>query len=143
MDAAEGLRRAFRDVPLCRIATVGVDGSPLVASRWFVWLEDALYVATRQGGATWMNAEIDRRVSVVIDRGRDWIDLAGVRIDGTAELLAGEHPGLRDPMSAFHEKYRPSLGGEGFERFTASVPVLGFLRIPGGAVKAWDHRTGT
>ena len=32
-------------------------------------------------------------------------------------------------MSAWHEKYRSMFAGDGFERLTAPVPQLGFLRV--------------
>jgi hypothetical protein len=139
----EALRRAFADVPVARVATVGAGGAPHVAVRWFVWPPDAIYVSTRLGGTTWRNAEADPRVGVVIDRGRDWVELAGVHLEGAAELLPAEHPDMRSPMSAWHEKYRALLAGEGFERFAADVPSLGFLRVDPIAVRSWDHRRPT
>ena len=48
----EMMRRLFRDHPTCRVATVRPHGGPHVASRWFVWMPDALYVATRVGDST-------------------------------------------------------------------------------------------
>jgi nitroimidazol reductase NimA-like FMN-containing flavoprotein (pyridoxamine 5'-phosphate oxidase superfamily) len=134
------LRRAFRDVPACRVATARADGGPHVATRWFVWLDDAIYVATRVDDTTWRLLGRDPRVSIVIDRGRDWVEISGVRIEGVAELLPAEHPDLRAPMSAWHDKYRSLLAGEGFERMTAAVPALGFLRVAPARVDAWDHR---
>ena len=92
------IRRMFRDVPTCRVATVRPDGGPHVASRWFVWQEDAIYVGTRVGDTTWEDALRDARVSVLVDRGRDWLEMSGARIDGTAESLPAEHPDLRAPM---------------------------------------------
>ena len=105
-DDLELLRRAFRDVTSCRVGTVRPDGGPHVATRWFVWLEEELWVSTRVGDTTWENASRDPRVSVVIDRGRDWVELAGVRVEGVAESFPAEHPDLRAPMSTWHEKYR-------------------------------------
>ena len=139
-DELDLLRRAFKDVASCHVGTVRADGGPHASVRWFVWREDALYVATKIGDRTWEQASADPRISVLIDRGRDWMELAGVRVEGVAELLPAEHPDLREPMSAWHEKYRSLLGGQGFERFTASVPALGFLRVTPARVDAWDHR---
>lgn len=136
---SEFLRRTFRDVPICRLATVAADGGPYVVPRWFVWLDDGLFVATRQGDSSWEHAIRDPRVSVVVDRGRDWSDLAGVRIEGLAEAISAEDPALRGVMSAWHEKYRSMLAGDGFERLTRKVPSLGFLRISVSAADSWDH----
>ena len=83
----------------------------------------------------------DPRVSIVVDRGRDWLELSGVRIEGVAETMPAEHPDLRQPMSAWHEKYRGALAGEGFERFAVAIPALGFLRVAPSRVDVWDHRS--
>jgi general stress protein 26 len=136
----EFLRRAFKDVPDCRIATLRADGAPHVAARWFVWLEDGLFVATRTDDATWEHVHRDPRACVLIDRGRAWTEIAGVRLDGTAEPLSAEHPDLRGCMSTWHEKYRTMLAGDAFERLTEAVPALGFLRVIPEAVDTWDHR---
>jgi hypothetical protein len=143
MEPYEGLRTTFRDVPACRIATVGAGGAPHVATRWFVWLEDGLYVATRQDDTTWRNALTEPRVSAVIDRGREWVDLAGVRLHGLATLIPMDADELRAPMSAFHEKYRTFLAEDGFERFAAAVPALAFLHLGSGDIESWDHRTSS
>jgi len=136
------VRRAFRDVPICRLATVGDGGTPRAAARWFVWLEEGVFVGTRRGDASWRNVEANPRASVVIDRGRDWTDLAGVRVDGAAEPVAVDAAILRSVMSAWHEKYRSQLAGEGFERMTSAVPDLGFLRVAADATEVWDHQAG-
>jgi hypothetical protein len=136
----EFLRRSFRDVPACRVATIRADGGPHVASRWFVWLDDALYVSTRVGDPTWEAVTRDPRVSAVIDRGRDWVELSGVRLNGVATPLPPEHVDLRAPMATWHEKYRSMLSGDGFEHITRQIPELGILRIVPEEVDAWDHR---
>lgn len=137
----EGLRRSLRDLPSCRIATLLPGGGPHVATRWFVWFEDAVHVSTRRGDAVWRNVERDPRASVVIDRGRDWSELMGVRLSGGAELLDAEHPEMRVPMSVWYEKYRSMVAGGGFERLTSEVPALGFLRVTVDDVDVWNHRT--
>jgi len=139
-DDVEWLRRAFRDVPQCRIGTVRPDGGPYVAVRWFVWLEEALWVVTAMGDSTWEHVGRDPRVSILIDRGRDWAELSGVRVEGVAEAMPAEHPDLRDPMSAWHDKYRSLLAGDGFERMTSSVRSLGLLRVAPSRIDTWDHR---
>ena len=137
----EFLRRAFRDVPSCHVSTLDPSGAPHVTPRWFVWLEDGLFVSTRLGDASWENVMRDPRVSVVVDRGRDWTELTGVRVDGAAEAVPAEHPDVRGVMSTWHEKYRSMFAGDGFERLTRQVTGLGFLRVKVAVADAWDHRT--
>ena len=135
-------RKLFGGLPVVSVATVGPDGSPHVVPLWFVWLEDAVYVSTRRGARTWRNALADPRVSVTIDVGRSWTEIAGIMIEGLAEPLAAEHARMRAPMSAWHEKYRSLLAGEGFGRFTEEVRGLAFLRVEPGRLLSWDHARG-
>ena len=134
------LRAAFKDLTEARVGTVDPDGAPHVAPAWFVWREDALYLSARRGGRTWLNAELDPRLSVILDRGRDWIDLAGVILEGRADLLLASDEQMRAPMSDWYQKHRVLLSGEGFEHLTASIPDLGFLRVEPTHVESWDHR---
>src|SRR2546430_12427625 len=72
----------------------------------------------------------DPRVCVLIDRGREWGELTGARVEGVAELLPAEHPDLREPMSTWHEKYRSMFTGDGFERFARSEEHTSELQSP-------------
>jgi len=110
-----------------------------VAPHWFVWTEDGVYVSVERSSDTWTNAELDPRVALVIDRGRGWTDLAGVQIEGTASSMPAEHPDARRAVSAWHEKYRSTFAGDGFERFAEEVASLGFLRVQPERVTAWTH----
>lgn len=130
----EFLRRAFRDVPMCHLSTLDPAGAPHVAPRWFVWVEEGLFISTRRGDASWENVVRDPRVSVVMDRGRDWAELTGVRVDGAAGAVAAEHPEIRGVMSAWHEKYRSMFSGTGSSgspaRWRASASSVSRSRTP-------------
>ena len=52
-DDLETLRRLFRDPRPAGWRRRAPHGGPHIAARWFVWREDALYVATRVGDTTW------------------------------------------------------------------------------------------
>ena len=135
-------RRMFAGLSSAAVATTNADGSPHVVPLWFVWPEEAIYLSTRRDGRTWANVERDPRVAVTIDLGRSWVEIAGIEIRGRAEPLPAEHASMRKPISAWHEKYRPLLAGDGFSRFAEEVPGLGFLRVVPDRVVAWDHARG-
>ena len=103
-------------------------------------MPDALYVTTRVGDTTWEALEHDGR-DLAADRPRPgWNDLSGVRIEGVAELLPAEHPDLRVSRCPPGTRSTGRLfAGDGFERFTAAIPKLGFLRVVPAVVDAWDH----
>ena len=52
----------------------------MVVPLWFVWPEDAIYVSTDRGTRTWRNVSADPRVSLSVDLGRAWVEIAGVEI---------------------------------------------------------------
>jgi PPOX class probable F420-dependent enzyme len=135
-------RRMFAGLSSAAVATTNADGSPHVVPLWFVWPEEAIYLSTRRNGRTWANVERDPRVAVTIDLGRSWVEIAGIEIRGRAEPLPAEHASMRKPISAWHEKYRPLLAGDGFSRFAEEISGLGFLRVVPERVVAWDHARG-
>jgi hypothetical protein len=135
-------RRMFGGLPVVNVATVEPDGAPHVVPLWFVWPEDAIYVSTRREGRTWANVAADPRVALTVDLGRAWVEIAGIEIRGRAERLPAEHADMRRAISAWHEKYRPLLAGEGFSRFADEVRGLGFLRMAPERILAWDHVRG-
>jgi nitroimidazol reductase NimA-like FMN-containing flavoprotein (pyridoxamine 5'-phosphate oxidase superfamily) len=132
----------FGGLPTVNVATVDEDGSPHVVPLWFVWREDAIYVATRREGRTWRNAVRDPRVALAVDLGHSWVEIAGIEVRGVARALSAEHADMRAPISAWHDKYRPLLAGDGFSRFTEEVRSLGFLRVEPLRVSVWDHARG-
>jgi hypothetical protein len=136
----DDVRRFFAPIPSISVATVGPDGAPHVATRWFVWTEEAIDVACDRDGRTWRNAGLDPRVALAGEAGRAWGELAGFSCAGSATLLAAEDAAMRGPLSAWHEKYRGLLQGDGFERLTGRIERLGFLRIRPEDVRTWDHR---
>jgi nitroimidazol reductase NimA-like FMN-containing flavoprotein (pyridoxamine 5'-phosphate oxidase superfamily) len=135
---ASAARRMFAGLPVVSVATLNADGSPHVVPLWFVWPADAMYVSTRREGRTWANASADPRVALSIDLGRAWVEIAGIEVRGRAEPLPAEAAAMRRPLSAWHEKYRPLLGG-GFPRFAEEIRGLGFLRVAPERIAAWDH----
>ena len=132
-------RRMFSGLPTVSVATIEPDGAPHVVPLWFVWPDDAVYVSTDRGSRTWRNVSADARVALGVDLGRAWVEIAGIEIRGRAELLPAEHPEMRQPVSAWHETYRPLLAGDGFARFAEAISALSFLRVVPERVSGWDH----
>lgn len=132
-------RRLYGTLPEVSVATSNPDGSPHVVPRWFVWTDEAIYISCDRGSVTWRNLEADPRVALSADLGRAWAELSGFALEAEAELLAAEDARMRGPISAWHEKYRNLLTGEGFERLTGAIERLGFIVIREGALRTWDH----
>jgi PPOX class probable F420-dependent enzyme len=139
---AQAARRMFGSLPVVNVATVDADGAPHVVPLWFVWPEDGVYISVSRESRTWRNAEADPRVALTVDLGRSWQELAGIEVRGRVELLPNEHPELRHAMSAWHDKYRALLSGDGFSMLAAEVVDLGFMRLTPERILGWDHARG-
>ena len=140
MDLAQA-RRALGGVSTVHVGSVCPDGSPHVVPLWFVWQAEAVYASARKPSRTWSNVELEPRVALAFDSGRTWSELTGAVVRGRADQLEIEDPVLRPVVSAWHEKYRVLLPGDGFERMTKRVVDLGFLRVVPEDLATWENGT--
>lgn len=122
----------------CRVATVGGDGAPHVTPLWFVWDGAALWLTSIVRSQRWTDVQRDRRVSVVIDGGDDFMELHGVEISGTATAV-GEVPRTGEPVSEldvperlYADKY---AGGRIFHDGRHA-----WLRVDPDKIVSWDFR---
>ena len=134
-------RRLLQREPVVRLATTGRDG-PHVVPVWFVWEPDAVFCSSFGEGRLLSNVRRNSRVALVFDVGREWEQLAGVTVTGTARPLRPGHPDLRAPMSRWFDKYRERFGPTGFRSFAEATRELWFLRIAPHEIASWDHGGG-
>jgi hypothetical protein len=134
-------RRTFARTPVVRLASADPSG-PHVVPVWFVWETTAVFCSVFGDTVTLDNVRRDRRVAIAFDAGREWEELGGVVVRGTARLLRPGHPDLRGPMSRWHDKYRERFGRRGFRSFAETTAELWFLRIVAQELAWWDHGSG-
>jgi nitroimidazol reductase NimA-like FMN-containing flavoprotein (pyridoxamine 5'-phosphate oxidase superfamily) len=132
-------RRTFRDLPIVRAGTLLPGGDPHVVPLWFVWLEEGVYVTCRRDSRVWGNLMGDPRVVLEFDRGQAWTEQEGVLLHGRAELLGADHPSAKRAISAWFEKYRSDLGGQGFAMYAERVEEPAMFRVRADRVAAWSH----
>ena len=112
---------------------------PHVAARWFVWRDDGLWVSTRVGDTTWEHAVRDPRLSVLIDRGRDWPELAGVRVEGSPRpILRSTRTCVPRCPSGTRSTARCSLVTAS-RRSRTTCPPSGSC-ASSSRIDSWDHR---
>ncbi|HUF98239.1 MAG TPA: pyridoxamine 5'-phosphate oxidase family protein [Ilumatobacter sp.] len=113
-----------------RVACVGADGAPHVTPLWFVWDGSSIWLTSIVASQRWTNIMRDPRVSLVVDSGGGFMELCGVEIDGTAEVV-GEVPrtgepneALTEPERLFGEKYAGgSFGHDGRHAWLRITPI--------------------
>lgn len=132
-------RDAFlADCRTCRIGTVDGNGTPHVSALWFVWDGTALWLNSVVKSQRWTNFMRNPKVSVLVDDGRDFMELRGVEIIGSV-VPVGEVPRrgepnaeLDGPESAFGRKY--ANGEFGYDGGHA------WLRLVPEKIVSWDFR---
>ena len=124
---------------MVRVGTLLPGGAPHVVPLWFVWLEEGVYVTCRRDSRVWANLQRDPRVALEFDRGRAWVEHQGLLLHGSAELLGADHPSAKRAISAWFEKYRGDLGGDGFEVYATQVPEPAMFRLRPDRVAGWSN----
>ena len=122
----------------CRVATVGNDG-PHATPLWFGWDGEYLWLYSIVKSQRWTDLQRDPRIGVVIDSGVEYLELRGVEITGTVEVV-GEVPRTGEPNDAlagiepvFARKY---MGGD--QMFHDGRHA--WLRVKPNKIASWDFR---
>ncbi|HVU93145.1 MAG TPA: pyridoxamine 5'-phosphate oxidase family protein [Jatrophihabitans sp.] len=123
----------------CRVATVGPDG-PHATPLWFAWDGSCLWLYSVVRSQRWTDLTRDPRVGVVVDAGVEYLELRGVEITGTAEVI-GEVPrtgGSDDRLAAVERIFADKYFGGAPEMFHDGRH--GWLRVTPGKIASWDFR---
>lgn len=123
----------------CRVATASRDGRPHVSALWFAWDGRALWLYSLTRSRRWADVRRDPRIAVIVDDGREYGELRGAELSGTA-VTVGEAPrrgeacpALEAPERLFAAKY--------FE--LDAMPYDGrhaWLRLTPRSLVSWDFR---
>jgi hypothetical protein len=123
----------------CRVATLGPDGGPHATALWFGWDGTHLWLYSITRAQRWADLQRDPRIAIVVDAGEDYLELQGVEITGTAEVV-GEVPRTgtaSDELAAIEKVFaRKYMGGD--EMFHDGQHA--WLRVTPGKIASWDFR---
>jgi PPOX class probable F420-dependent enzyme len=129
--------RYLREQRTCRVGTVGPDGRPHVSALWFVWDGSALWLNSLTNSQRWANLMRSPEVSVLVDSGHEFMELAGVELVGTVAVVGDvprtdtPDPDLETPERLFGDKY---AAGRGFSYDGRHA----WLRLVPEKVLSWD-----
>ncbi|NUU24845.1 MAG: pyridoxamine 5'-phosphate oxidase family protein [Streptomycetaceae bacterium] len=130
----------LRTQPVCRVATVGADGSPHVSALWYVWDGTALWLNSLTRSQRWTDLGRDARLSVIVDDGgTDFLSLRGIEMQGRADVVGevprkgAPHDELTGPERLFADKY---AGGRDFSYDGRHA----WLRLVPDKTVSWDFR---
>jgi Pyridoxamine 5'-phosphate oxidase len=138
MDRAE-LDAFLTGERVCRMASISAAG-PHNSPLWFVWDGSAIWIYSIVQSQRWTDLQRDPRVAIVVDAGHDFVELRGVELHGSADVVGPiprtgeeEAPDLDEPERLFADKY---TGSERFEHDGRHA----WLRIRPTKVNSWDFR---
>ena len=85
----ESLSHLLQERRIATLTTFAEDDMPHVTAVWFLWQEDALYIATNRHTGKGRNLARDARMALCIESREDGRE-AGLSASGRAELLTGD-----------------------------------------------------
>jgi PPOX class probable F420-dependent enzyme len=90
------------------LATINLDGTPLITPMWFLHDPSALVLISVDGLQKVRNLRRDPRLHIVAESGTRGDDIKGVAVRGRAEFL-GDSPERRALATRLLDKYHPHL----------------------------------
>jgi nitroimidazol reductase NimA-like FMN-containing flavoprotein (pyridoxamine 5'-phosphate oxidase superfamily) len=123
----------------CRVATIGPDG-PHATPLWYGWDGTHLWLYSIVKSQRWTDLMRDPRIGVTVDGGVDYLELRGVEITGTVEVI-GEVPRTGeavDELVAIEKQFASKYMGGGEAMFHDGRH--GWLRVSPTKIASWDFR---
>jgi PPOX class probable F420-dependent enzyme len=123
---------------IANLATLNADGTVHLVPMWFAWEDGFILLATGAGSAKVRNLERDPRATVMVDDSRAGMDVCGVSLVGSVEIVRGADA---VPLVALvHRRYvgERGRGALAVREFLASDDVA--LRFTPAEALTWDER---
>ena len=126
-----------------QVASIGRDGVPHLTTLFYVVHEGRIAFWTYATSQKVKNLERDPRISVLVESGTDYVELAGVSVRGTAEIVR-DHDRIRDigsRISAVVAGARDiaELGDLGRDIVEKQVRKRVVVLVTPEKVASWDH----
>jgi nitroimidazol reductase NimA-like FMN-containing flavoprotein (pyridoxamine 5'-phosphate oxidase superfamily) len=127
----------------CRVATIGRDG-PHATPLWFGWDGTHFWLYSIVKSQRWADLVRDPRIGITVDAGVDYLELRGVELTGTAEVV-GDAPatGTTEAVASieaqFARKYMSPPEGPPNEQMYHDGRH-GWLRVTPNKITSWDFR---
>lgn len=136
LDAYLGEQRTLR------LATVGEDGVPHVVPLWFVWHAGAIWLNSLVRSERHGHLRTGRPVGLVVDDGRSYDELRGVRMTGRPEIIRDDDPDRDGATRLLARKYfgLEEMPGPSSGAGRAGQRSYEIVRIVPDEVASWDFR---
>ena len=123
-----------------QVASIGRDGMPHLTTLFYVVLDGRICFWTYASSQKIKNLERDPRISALVETGKDYEELAGVSVQGTAEIVR-DPDGIRRIGTAVVAAMSggADLGDLGRDIVEHQVTKRVGIVITPTKVASWDH----
>ncbi len=124
-----------------QVATLNADGSPHLTTLFHVVLDGRIAFWTYARSQKIRNLERDPRIGCLVEDGDEYLELRGVSVSGTADLVRDEAT-VRRIGTAVVQRMAGSadLGELGAGEVERQVPKRVGVLVRPERVASWDHR---
>jgi PPOX class probable F420-dependent enzyme len=124
-----------------QVASIGPDGTPHLTTLFYVLHEGRIAFWTYASSQKVKNLERDPRLSCLVETGSDYFELAGVSVQGTAEIVRDEDRIRQVGTAVTHAMSGGvNLGDLGREIVENQVRKRVAIIVTPTKVASWDHR---
>jgi PPOX class probable F420-dependent enzyme len=124
-----------------QVASIGSDGAPHLTTLFYVMHEGKIAFWTYASSQKVKNLERDPRLTCLVETGTDYFELAGVSVQGTAEIVRDEDR-IREIGTAVTHAMSggADLGDLGRDIVEKQVRKRVAIVVTPRTIASWDHR---
>ena len=127
------VQRYLAEPHLCTIGTIGPGGTIHLVAMNYGFLDGVPAFWTYSKAQKTKNLERNSTISMLVDSGRNYEELKGVSIQGTAEIVE-ELDSVLALVQSMSDRY-----GLGVEQARASAPKRVAVKVHATTTLSWDH----
>ena len=124
------------------VSSIGPRGWPHSMPMWFVLREGEIWVWSYAKAQKVRNLERDRRATLLVETGTEYVELRGIQIEAEAEIVRDPRTVLEfgHELSVRYAEGIDSIEGDAAAALAAQAAKRVAIRFKPRRVASWDHR---
>jgi PPOX class probable F420-dependent enzyme len=124
------------------VSSIGPRGWPHSMPMWFVLREREIWVWSYAKAQKVRNLERDRRATLLVETGTEYVELRGIQIEAEAEIIRDPETVLEfgHELSVRYAEGIDSIEGDAAAALAAQAAKRVAIRFEPRRVASWDHR---
>lgn len=124
------------------VSSIGPRGWPHSMPMWFVLREGEIWVWSYAKAQKVRNLERDRRATLLVETGTEYVELRGIQIEAEAEIVRdpGKVLEFGHELSVRYAGGIDSIEGDAAAALAAQAAKRVAIRFEPRRVATWDHR---